>query len=182
MLNRTVCRCAALVGVMLAAVPAAAQEPATSIDQLRVLVGYGDMLRVTDAAGQETKGSVVGLSPSSLTLRVGGAERILHESDIRAIRQRHDDSLRDGAWIGFVIGNIAGLVSGLAIRSEVDSAAYVPLAAAAYGGIGAGIGAGVDAMVTSNRTIYDIDWQRHKPVGLPTADRRVQIGFKIALR
>jgi hypothetical protein len=169
MLNETVCRGIVFIGLTLAAVPAGAQEPATSIDQLRVLIGHGDTVRVTDAGGHETKGSVVGLSASSLTLRVGDAERILQEPEIRAIRHRRDDTLRDGARLGFIIGAVLGFVGGLAIANEVDFAAYVPLAAGVYGGIGAGIGAGVDAMITSDRTIYDINWPKKKALSVKLA-------------
>ena len=54
--------------IALTAAPALAQEKATSLDQLRVLVGRGDAVRVTDVDGHEMKGKIEGLSGSELAL------------------------------------------------------------------------------------------------------------------
>jgi hypothetical protein len=144
----------AAVITAMAAAPAVAQEKATTLDQLRVLVSRGDRIKVTDADGHELKGRLEGLSGSELALRVGDSERRLKESEIRTIRVRKDDSLADGAWWGFATGGALGLLVGLSIYREVG-AGVVPLVTGLYGGIFAGIGVGLDAMVTHDRTIYN---------------------------
>jgi hypothetical protein len=84
-----------------------AQELAGSFDQLRVLVKPGDTVRVTDSRGQEVRGSIANLSPSSLALQAGEGRRTFLETDIAAIHQRRNDSLANGAKWGFAVG--AGL-------------------------------------------------------------------------
>jgi len=140
--------------IAMTSAPALAQEKATTLEQLRVLVGRGDKVRLTDGEGHEMNGRIEGLSASELALRVGDSERRLKESEIRTIRVRKDDSLADGAWTGFAVGGTLGLLVGLSISHEVGASA-VPLLTAFYGGIGAGIGVGFDAMVTHDRTIYN---------------------------
>ena len=53
---------------------AAAQEAATSFEQLRRSVKNGDAVTVTDPAGEPLKGQIVDLSASSLTLLVSGSD------------------------------------------------------------------------------------------------------------
>jgi len=139
--------------IALTAAPALAQEKATSLDQLRVLVGRGDAVRVTDVDGHEMKGKIEGLSGSELALRVGDSERRLRESEIWTIRVRKDDPLADGAWKGFAVGGTLGLIVGLSVFREDPSA--IALLTGFYGGMFAGIGVGLDAMFTHDRTIYN---------------------------
>jgi hypothetical protein len=137
---------------------ARAQEPAGTIEQLRVLVKRGDTVSVTDRAGHELKGSIVELSSQSIRLRTSIHEQEVFESEIRTIRQRKDDSLADGARKGFAVGALLGLIGGAFVSEYAGFSAY-PLLIGFYGGIGAGIGTGIDAMVTHNQTIYDSVWQ-----------------------
>ena len=148
----------AAVMVLVAVGSARAQEPAGSIDQLRVLVKRGDTITVTDTAGHVVKGSIVELSSQAIRLRTGIHEQDVLESEIRTIRQRKDDSLKDGARTGFLVGAIIGFVGGAFASQEIGFAAY-PIFMGIYGSIGAGMGVGLDAMVTHNQTIYDSAWQ-----------------------
>ena len=134
-----------------------AQELAGSFDQLRVLVKTGDTVRVTDTSGEEVRGAIVGLSSSSLALRVAGAQRTFLEGDIAAIHQRRNDSLANGARWGFAVGAALGVLGGITIASEYEGSsgtALIPMLALVYGGIGAGAGAGIDAMHSSQRVIF----------------------------
>jgi hypothetical protein len=134
-----------------------AQELATSLEQLRVLVKLGDSVRVTDGTGQETRGTIAELASASLTLVAGGNRRAFLENDIRTIRQRRPDSLSNGAKWGFGIGAGLGLLGGLAVVAQYDgddAAVILPTVALLYGGIGAGVGVGIDAMITGTRVIY----------------------------
>ena len=155
--------------IAMTGAPALAQEQATTLEQLRVLVKPGDTIRVTDAGGAEVKGTIEGLSSSELELRVGDGERRLKEADIVKIRQRRDDSLADGARKGFAVGAVLGALAGVALVRETG-AGFAVFAAGLYGGIGAGIGTGLDAMVTHDRTIYNsIGAPPEKPVGIRLA-------------
>jgi len=147
------------VGFFAFAVPALAQEPATSIDQLRVLVRPGDAITLMDASGREVKGTVEAFSESSLALIVGKSEQTIQQADIRTIRQRKDDSLADGARKGFAIGATMGFLMGVAAL-DYFGPGFLVMSTGLYGAVGAGIGAGLDAMVTKDRTIYDSGWQK----------------------
>jgi hypothetical protein len=135
---------------------AGAQELAGSFDQLRVLVKKGDTVRVTDSRGQEARGAVLDLSPSSLALQIAGSRRTFLESDIAAVHQRRNDSLANGAKWGFLVGAGLGVLGGVAIVREYDggSGAMIPILGLVYGAIGAGAGAGIDAMSASEQAIY----------------------------
>jgi hypothetical protein len=148
-------RAAALCLVFLSGAPSShAQELASSLEQLRVLVRPGDRVRVTDTSGREMKATIDRLSASSISVIVDGSSRTLEEREILKIRQRKDDRLSDGARSGFIAGAAVGLLAGLSLR-EYGGNTFVVTAALLYGGIGAGMGVGIDAMVTHDRTIYD---------------------------
>ena len=144
---------------LLLTLPAAgnAQELAGSFEQLRVLVKPGDTVRVTDGAGEDVRGTITDLSPSSLALRVGGTRRTFLETNITAIHQRRNDSLANGAKWGFIVGASLGVLGGIAIAREYENGgggAFIPILGLVYGSIGAGAGAGIDAMNPSEQPIY----------------------------
>jgi hypothetical protein len=121
-----------------------------------VLVKSGDTVRVTDRRGEETRGAIVDLSPSSLALRVDGTQRTFLERDIAAIHQRRHDSLANGTRWGFLVGAGLGVLAGAVVASEYrdGGGVFIPLLALTYGGMGAGVGAGIDAMHSSDQVIF----------------------------
>ena len=127
-----------------------AQGPATSFDQLSVLVDRGDKVRVTPSSGKPFSGRIMGLSASELTLRVGDQLRVLKEPDVSTIRHRRQDSLRNGALWGLGAGATAGMVA--CGRCHIGPGLGV---AALYGGLGAGIGVGIDALIEGNVTVFE---------------------------
>lgn len=147
--------CASLL-LALVVTGAEAQELAGSFEQLRVLVKRGDTVRVIDRAGNEVRGPISALSPSSLAIRVAGSQRTFLESEIGEIWQRRPDSPANGAKWGLAIGAGLGLLAGISFSSEYDDGAraLIPVLALAYGGMGAGVGAGLDAVVSSNQVIF----------------------------
>ena len=155
----------ALAVTVIAAAPVRAQEPAATIDELRLLVKRGDTVSITDAGGQVVKGSITQLSADSIRLRTGIHERDVFESEIRTIRQRKDDALSDGARKGFAVGALLGVVAG-AFASEYYGFSAYPLMIGTYGSLFAGIGVGLDAMVTHNQTIYDSAWRAPKAASI----------------
>jgi hypothetical protein len=134
----------AIVAALLAApVQAAGQEPVKSFDQLNTRLKVGDTVWVTDAQGREIKGEIQSLAPDALTLEVDGARTVI-AYDVRVIRERTRDSLKNGALIaGSFFGGLV-LFPCLA-TSGSDDAAWCAWAAAFNGAIGAAIGAGIDA-------------------------------------
>src|SRR5262245_9935749 len=104
----------ALAGAVMCIAPAAAraQGIAENVDPLRLVVKEGDVISVTETTGRVVKGTIARLSGTSVTLRSGGREQQMMESDILTIRQRKDDSLADGARKGFVIGALLGVLEG----------------------------------------------------------------------
>jgi hypothetical protein len=152
MLTRTGVRVLLSALVVAVAAPAVeAQEPATSLDQLRVLVKPGDTVTITDDAGRETKGKIASLSSASLELSVDGGLRNFSESNVRVVRQRRPDSLRNGTLWGLAVGAGIGLLAGF--DGDGYDFAWGLGGAAMYGGIGAGIGVGIDAALKSNQTL-----------------------------
>jgi hypothetical protein len=126
------------------------QGPATSFDQLSVLVDRGDKVRVTPTSGKPFSGRITGLSASELTVRVGDELRVLKETDVSTIRHRRQDSLRNGALWGLGAGATAGVVA--CGRCHIGPGLAV---AALYGGIGAGIGVGIDALIEGDVTVFE---------------------------
>ncbi len=123
----------------------------TSFDRLALLVNQGDRVTVTDGAGQNLRGRIVDLSPSTISLQMDGARRDLHEAEVSVIRRRHRDSLKNGALMGFMSGATIG--ASLMLREGVDSAAALAVASL-FGAAGASVGIGVDALVESSNVIY----------------------------
>jgi len=155
--------CAAVFLLVIATAPMVeAQVLASSFDQLQVLVKPGDTVSVTDGTGVEARGTIGALSPSSLEMVIEGNRRIFSENDVRTIRQRRGDSLRNGAWWGF--GIMAGLTLLGAAAQDVDNddAGAVALGVLVSGGFGAAIGVGVDAMIRSNEVVFS------RPAGVST--------------
>jgi hypothetical protein len=86
----------------LAASPAAAQE-ADSFEEIRL--SNLPTVYAVDQSDRETKGRLVRLTPSSITLLVGGAERTFEATTLKRLEKK-GDSLRNGALTGAVIGTL----------------------------------------------------------------------------
>lgn len=120
-----------------------------SFDQLRVLVGAGQKISVTELSGRRYSGTIVDLSSSALALRVGNSVRQLQENDIATIRQRRDDPLRNGALAGLGTGFGTGMVMCGPCHAGPGVGMGLML-----GGVGAGIGVGIDALIRGDVTVF----------------------------
>lgn len=149
---------AVVVSLLCAAgTPVAAQEVASSFEQLAVLVKPGDKVTVVEITGTETKGQIGKLSRDALTLMTSGGPRRIGEADVATIAQRRDDSLKNGAIIGAVAGT-AYFLTGLALLGDSDGGDVIVPAAVGWGvvfaGLGAAAGAGIDALILRRQVIY----------------------------
>jgi hypothetical protein len=135
---------------------AAAQELATTFDQLRFRVGAGDTIYVTDETGREVSASVIEVSTRALVVSISGSRREFTEAQVTRIRQRLPDSLWTGGLIGLGVG--AALGGAAAAASEGCSYAggsecYGP--AVSFAAIGMGIGVGIDALIKGRKPIFE---------------------------
>ena len=165
-----------------AAASAHAQEVASSIEQLRVLVRPGSEVRVTETNGNEIRGTIQGFDESSLRLRVNGMQRVLDESEVRIVREQRDDSLRNGARNGFAVGAVLGVLGAISVAHGADAgwnAVLIPISVAVYGGMGAGIGVGIDAMITTDEVIFDSEWRRANAAPIAPIVERGRAGVQV---
>jgi hypothetical protein len=145
------------VAVALAAPAAAlAQQPALSFADLGASVKVGSTVFVTDAAGVEREGKLVGLSGSSLALMAGGQTLELPAENVLSLAQRKPDSLKNGALIGFAVG--AGLAVAVGVAAYVTdpgegSGGAGVVIALVGGAAGAAIGAVVDASIPGKKIV-----------------------------
>jgi hypothetical protein len=150
-----------VIAILTAAASAHAQQIATSFDQLSALVKPGDTITVTDAAGVETRGKILALSPSTLEVRAGDGTRTFLESGVRTIAQRRHASLGRGAKWGFVAGAGLGTIDAIAILNEEGpyaecrgEAACALATIGVYGGFGAVAGVAMSALIRGSHIVY----------------------------
>ncbi len=170
----------AVVVVLSAPAAARAQPVAETLDQLRFVLEPGADIRVVGIDGKTVAGTFETISGASLALTVHGARVSLEQDRILCIRQRRDDSLGNGARNGFIVGAALGLLGGLAIHSEGGSAAFIPATTLMYGGIGAGVGVGIDALIRSERTVYDAH-ARHASLSIAPVVVRTRKGVAVTV-
>lgn len=148
----TLRRTAILVAVFVAAAagaPAlvAAQEPVTSFAQLDTRLKPGDTVWITDAEGREIEGRIQALAPDRITLE-GGDAKVFAARDVRIIRDREHDSLKNGTLIGLGVGGGLALtwcVAALASDPSISPGVECFEGAVVFGGIGTLFGLFIDA-------------------------------------
>ena len=152
-LSRTI-KAAVVLAVILLPLSAGAQPVAQRFDELRARLKLGDTVWLTDQTKRETEGRIVDLTQSALVLTTDQGRREVPAQDILRLRQRHRDSLVNGA----VIGGLAAMVpliwwfSGATESGETagDNVGFIVLMM----GAGVGAGAGIDALIKGRKTIY----------------------------
>jgi hypothetical protein len=142
-LNRRMWGTLAVVFI-LAPSPAPAQTVATSFEELRQVLKNGQTVVVTDASGQQTRGKVQGVSPSSLVVLMPEA-RTFAQGTVAEIRG--PDTLRSGALTGLGVGAGAGLAMVAAMCADGPDCGPSVQVVGIAAGIGAAIGAGIDAVL-----------------------------------
>jgi hypothetical protein len=141
-----------------AAVVASAQEPAASFDALAGRLQIGQWVWVTDPTGREVRGRLERLSSDGLVLE---EKRLvtLAAPDVRRIRTRDRDSLKNGALIGLGIGGGMGAawcIGAVADDSgDLDARVECAEGFTVFPGLGALIGLAIDAVIPGQmRVIY----------------------------
>jgi hypothetical protein len=130
-----------------------AQQPASSLDELKLLLGKGDKVTLVDPSGKSTTGRIERIAPDAVEMNISGRVQAFTEKDIRQITQRKQDSVLNGILIGAGVGFGATLPFNLAIADRNEKGLAVA-ASALWGLIGGGIGAIVDVCVTQKQLIY----------------------------
>ena len=126
---------------------AAAQGPVTSFDQLNTRLKPGDTVWITDAEGREIEGRIQALAPDRITLE-GGNANAFAARDVRIIRDRERNSLKNGTLIGLGVGGglaLAWCAAALAGDPSISPGVECFEGAVVFGGIGTLIGLFIDA-------------------------------------
>jgi hypothetical protein len=93
------------------AVRAEAQDAARTASELGTVARYGDRIWLLDIDGREVRGLFYKISGLDVEVSVTRRGPLAwSESEIRRIRRRVDDSLRNGARNGFIVGGALGLI------------------------------------------------------------------------
>ena len=133
----------------------------TNADSIRTRVKDGQKVSITDDQGQEFKGRIGTLAADGLRLLVDG--KSVDVAYDRIVRIDHpNDSLANGALIGFGVGAALGLAA-IATASGCDpvvigcsepgAGGYVA-GTLLLGGLGTAVGVGIDALIHRDREIY----------------------------
>lgn len=144
---------ALMILALLASARAFAQEPATSLDQLKLLLEKGDKITVVDSSGKSIKGRIERIAPDALDVKADGEIRSFTENNLRHITRRKADSALNGTLIGAGVGFGATLPFFLAV-AERDEKGIAVAAAGIWGLVGAGIGALIDVAVQEKQMVY----------------------------
>lgn len=157
--GRTTILLLAIAGVLATATAAQAQEPvATSLDALAARLHVGQSVWVIDTTGREVRGRLERISGDGIVLKADRVET-LNAPDIREVRARRPDSLKNGALIGLAVGGALGTAwcAGAIADNSGDIDAKVECAEGftVFPGLGALFGLAVDAAIPGKvRVVY----------------------------
>jgi hypothetical protein len=138
-----------VMGLLATAAATSAQDASTSFEALAGRIHVGQEIWVTDTTGREVRGRLERLSSEGLVLRIDGLETF-DAADVRRVRARARDSLKNGTLIGLGIG--AGLGAAWCIGAiaddsgELDAGVECAEGFTVFPGLGALIGLAVDAV------------------------------------
>jgi hypothetical protein len=157
------------------AIPASAQTTFAGLNQKGV-----DTIFVTDRAGHETKGLLVGLTDSTVTVVTAGGPQTFVADDVVRL-DRRGDSLKNGALIGMgigVIGMLPGLAEGHATCDHACTGKAVGFVLMAEG-LYAAIGAGIDAAIPGRTRIWPLKGSKSGGPIISVSPHSAFAGFRI---
>jgi hypothetical protein len=135
--------------VLALLLPAAAFAQGGTAKPAPPLKAPEEVIVTQSTSGQELRGFLVELSPTTLAMLVDGKRVEVPLDRVLRIEGRND-SVKDGAAYGALI---AGGLTGLACAQAIGDR-YCVTAVLFYTGIGALTGAGIDALHKGRTTIY----------------------------
>ena len=113
---------------------------------------------VLDDQGSETRGTLLSLDDESVSLLVEGNERRFERARVRRLQKR-GDSLKNGAFIGAVVGAVLSSIGAAVADCPTASDTSCPGAKVGLAFLGTaiytGVGVGIDALVTGRTTLYE---------------------------
>lgn len=142
---------AALAGVWPTS--AGAQGVATTFAELHGRVILGETVKVTNREGQSTRGTLLRLTASDLTVTTRGGERTITGIDIAQVKARRADGLLNGALIGAAA---AAIPMGILAYQLDEDCANCAAGIALWAGIGAAAGMGIDALIKGDITVMKL--------------------------
>jgi hypothetical protein len=156
-----------VAGFLATAAAASAQETAASFDVLAGRLQIGQLIWVTDPTGREVRGRLERLSSDGLVLK-GNPFVTLAAPDVRRVRTRDRDSLKNGALVGLGIGGGMGTawcIGAIADDSgDIDARVECAEGFTVFPGLGALIGLAIDAVIPGKmRVIYEASPSHEAP-------------------
>jgi hypothetical protein len=149
-----------LVAQMLltTAAVASGQEPESSFDALTGRLRIGQSIWVTDSTGHEVHGRLERLTSDGLVFKTTGLIT-LAAADVRLVRARDRDSIKNGALIGLGIGASLGTawcIGAIADDSgDIDAGVECAEGFTTFPALGALLGLTVDALIPGTmRVVY----------------------------
>lgn len=149
---RTTAVCLPLIVALL--LPAAARAQGTPAPPLRM---PEEVIVTQSTSGQELRGYLVELSPTTLAMLVEGKRVDVPIDRVLRIEGRNDP-VKNGAVIGAVVTGVWAAIGCSVVYADGDGggnrAAVCITGGLVYTGVGALIGAGIDALHKGRTTIY----------------------------
>jgi len=149
----------------------AAQDVAHSFSELRSAVRPDAPITVMDSLFSERKGTLVALTPSTLTLRVDGRLLTFAQADIVRIRQPRRDPLKNGAlWGAGVAASVLTVSAILHHEAGTDlSGADWVQSIVVFTAMCTGTGVAIDALNDTDRVIYQESPRQQANVSMGSA-------------
>ena len=134
-----------------------AQAVPSSFRDLQFLVKPGDRVTVVDSSGERITGRISELDASTLSVASATGPRRFTQDDVRVVRQRRPDPLKNGALIGVAFGAGMGLMTELSCGGNeyCGQAGWVTVGSTLWG---LGVGVFTDAILKTSTDVF-----RHGP-------------------
>ena len=129
-------------------------KPSEKLSDTLSTVRPGDFVRVIDAKGEVTQGTIIRVTSEFVQVKTAKRQREWKELELKEIRKRKNDSLSNGALIGLGVGLAGGLALGSSMCTHPDQECEA-IATAIFLPIGAG--AGLAAGLIADSSIHRFD-------------------------